>query len=175
MEKTSAASKHKAGCRVMMHVPMPLYTDIITLGLPASRCLCLHLCRARKLTPGGGKIGRLAIILSSLPVKLSPSYAGCETQTHTRCDRHSLGEEQGNHPAAPLARLIKASHLCLIPHLEQVAASPGDPFLPRPSSLTPRDCTAKQWQLQGRAQKPFLCLLSVLIETHVHSQSWHHF
>lgn len=157
----------------MMHVPMPLYTDIITLGLPAShssfcsftssRCLCLHLCRARKLTPGGGKIGRLAIILSSLPVKLSPSYAGCETQTHTRCDRHSLGEEQGNHPAAPLARLIKASHLCLIPHLEQVATSPGDPSLPRPSSLAPRDCTAKQWQLQGRAQKPFLCLLSVLI------------
>lgn len=154
MEKTSAASKHKAGCPVMMHVPVPLYTDIITLGLPAShtsfcsfassRCLCLHLCCARKLTPGGGKIGRLAIILSSLPVKLFPSYAGCETQTHTHCDRHSLGEEQGNHPTAPLARLIKASHLCLIPHLEQVAASPGDPSLPRPSSLTPRDCTAKQ-------------------------------
>lgn len=137
MKKTSAASKHKEGCRVMMHVSMPLYTDKITLGLPAFRCLCLHLCRARKLTPGGGKIGRLAIILSSLPVKLSPSYAGCEMQTHTRCDRHSLGEEQGNHPAAPLARLIKASHLCLFPHLEQVAASPGDPSLPRPSSLTP--------------------------------------
>lgn len=46
-------------------------------------------------------------------------------QTHTQWNRHSLGAELGNHAAAPLARLIKLGHLCIIPHLEQVAPSPA--------------------------------------------------
>lgn len=56
------------------------------------------------------------------------TYTGCETQTHTHRDSRSLGAELGNHAAAPLARLIKPGHLCLIPHLEQVAASPAVSF-----------------------------------------------
>lgn len=38
--------------------------------------------------------------------------------------------EQGNHAAAPLARLIKPAHLGLILHLEQVVASPAEPSSP---------------------------------------------
>lgn len=65
-----------------------------------------------------------------------PPDTGCETQTHTHCDRRSLGAEWGNRAAAPLAGLIKPAHLCLIPHLEQVAASPAEPSPPfSPSHL----------------------------------------
>lgn len=66
-------------------------------------------------------------------------------QTDTGCDRRSLRAERRNNAAAPLARLIKPAHLCLISHLEQVAAAAAAPAELLPSR-PPHDCTAKQRQ-----------------------------
>lgn len=103
-----------------------------------SLCLSLHLCPALKLTQTGEGKKSQPHMDTLLSFSLSFHLLCCQTpsQTHTRRDRHSLGVEQGNHAAAPLARLIKPAHLCLIPHLEQVAASPEEPSLSIPPPPT---------------------------------------
>lgn len=107
-----------------------------THGVTLPSAILLHTPQ-KKLSNGGGEatVHRRTIILSpaSCSIRSAVKLPGCETQTHTRYDRHSLGAERGNHAAAPLARLIKPAHLCLTSHLEQVAASPPEPSLFFPS------------------------------------------
>lgn len=99
-------------------------------------------------------------------INITHTHSDLSNLGTTAGDRHSLrvvaasafsfgggGAERGNHAAAPLARLIKPAHLCLIPHLEQVAASPAEPLPPAhtpPPPPLPRCRADKQRRPPGR-------------------------